>query len=103
MNFFENIDINKNKEIVDIIHNKNNVRIERIISTGQISPDNFWYDQDENEWLILLDGEAEIEYIDNSTIFLQKGDYLLIPAHKKHRVKYTEIDTNTIWLAIFFN
>lgn len=102
MNFFEHIDFDNNKEIIDILHNKNNIRIERIISNGQTSPETFWYDQEENEWLIVLDGEAEIEYFDSSTIFLQTGDYLLIPAHKKHRVKYTQSDANTLWLAFFF-
>ncbi len=90
----------KNEVINNIIDN-NNVKIERIISTGQSSPDQFWYDQDQNEWVVVLQGYGIIEYSDSSIIKLSTGDSLYIPAHKKHRVK--ETDKLTIWLAIFFN
>jgi cupin 2 domain-containing protein len=78
-----------------------NVRIERIVSRGHMSPPGFWYDQDEAEWVIvvtgaaaiLLDGEAEPRR-------LKRGDYLYIPAHARHRVTWTEPGEPTVWLAV---
>ncbi len=89
-------------EIIETIFKSENVRIERIISKGHSSPENFWYNQEENEWVIVLEGKAEIKYDDDSTDILRKGDYLFIPAHKKHRVEWTSPDELTIWLAVFF-
>lgn len=88
-------------EVINNIIDTNNVRIEHIISTGQSSPDNFWYDQNQNEWVVVLEGYGIIEYFDGNTIELKKGNSLYIPAHKKHRVKETA--NPTIWLAVFFN
>ena len=65
--------------------------IERIISTGQSTLPGEWYDQNKDEWVILLQGEAILSYEDGSQIKLTVGDYLLIPAHQKHRVEYTSI------------
>ncbi|NEO32724.1 MAG: cupin domain-containing protein [Symploca sp. SIO3C6] len=79
------------------------VLIERIISTGQTTPPGEWYDQDTDEWVILLQGEAEIAYADSFTIKLGKGDYVFIPAHQKHRVEYTTSEPPCIWLAIHLN
>ena len=69
-----------------------NIQIERIISTGQTTPSGQWYDQTTDEWVILLQGEAELSYADDTRIKLKAGDYLLIPAHTKHRVEYTSIE-----------
>ena len=102
MNIFdiEQLISSKNEVINNIIDNKS-VKIERIVSTGQSSPDNFWYNQNQNEWVVVLQGYGVIEYTDGSSIKLSTGDSLYIPAHKKHRVQET---TNpTIWLAVFFN
>jgi len=79
-----------------------NVRIERILSKGHTSPESGWYDQDENEWVIVLDGAGIIEFEDGTEIKLSKGDYLNIPGNKKHKVKWTEPDKVTVWLAIFY-
>jgi cupin 2 domain-containing protein len=91
----------RQKEIFETIFKDNFIKIERIISYGQSSPVDFWYDQNENEFVILLDGFAKIEF-ENDTITLKRGDYLLIPSHTKHRVAFTDTDKPTIWLAIFF-
>ena len=77
-----------------------NIQIERIISTGQTTPAGQWYDQTADEWVILLQGEAELSYADDSRIKLKAGDYLLIPAHTKHRVEYTSVEPACIWLAV---
>jgi len=87
-------------EIFEAIASSPDVLIERIISTGQVTPSGQWYDQDRDEWVILLQGEAEISYIDSSRTKLTSGDYLMIPAHQKHRVDYTSSEPPCIWLAI---
>lgn len=74
--------------------------IERIISTGQTTPTGQWYDQARDEWVVLLQGEATLAYETGVTIALKAGDYVLIPAHQKHRVEYTSAHPPCIWLAI---
>ena len=77
-----------------------NIQIERIVSTGQTTTSGQWYDQELDEWVILLQGEAELSYADDTRIRLKAGDYLLIPTHTKHRVEYTSIEPPCIWLAV---
>jgi cupin 2 domain-containing protein len=77
------------------------IRIERIVSHGHCSPEGFWYDQDQAEWVILLKGTARLEFKDE-TIELGPGDIVDIPAHKKHRVAWTTPDEPTIWLAVHY-
>ena len=77
-----------------------NIQIERIVSTGQTTNSGQWYDQELDEWVLLLQGEAELSYIDDTRIKLKAGDYLLIPAHTKHRVEYTSTEPPCIWLAV---
>jgi cupin 2 domain-containing protein len=104
-NIFDNIKVDKqNEQFFDLINSKN-VRIEKIVSNGQKSEDNFWYDQDENEFVIILQGDAILEIQENNEIKevnLNVGDYLNIPAKQKHRVKYTNEHEITIWLAVFY-
>ena len=102
LNIYSNIPEKLSDEIVDVIFQSEIIRIERIISDGQASPDNFWYDQEENEWVILLKGKAKIKYQDQSEQYLTEGDYIFIPSHKKHRVEWTDNNTKTIWLAVLF-
>lgn len=100
-NIFENIIINKNKEqFFDLIGN-NNIKIEKIVSNGQSSPINFWYEQEKNEFVLILKGNAILEF-EEKCIELNEGDYIDIKAFTKHRVKYTNKDESTIWLAIFY-
>lgn len=77
-------------------------KIERIVSQGQHSAPDFWYDQQQAEWILLIQGHAELEFED-AVISLTAGDYLNIPTHKKHRVKSTASDQITIWLAVFYS
>lgn len=99
---FENIPEHSEEEIFDILHEDDKVKIERIVSYGQSSPEGFWYDQDDNEWVIIISGSAVVEYDDGSIHKLNTGDNLFIPAHQKHRVKETDKHNKTIWLAMFY-
>jgi cupin 2 domain-containing protein len=79
------------------------VRIERIVSTGQASPPGFWYDQDRAEWVLLLAGSAGLLFEgEGEPRVLRSGDYLLIPAHRRHRVVWTDAAQPTVWLAVHF-
>lgn len=78
------------------------VRIERIVSCGQSSPAEGWYDQDEHEWVMVLKGSACIEFEDAQPKTLLSGDFINIPAGVKHKVAWTQADTETIWLAVFY-
>ena len=88
------------EKIEQIVSGKN-IQIERIVSTGQTTPSGQWYNQELDEWVILLQGEAELSYADDTRIKLKAGDYLPIPAHTKHRVEYTSIEPPCIWLAVY--
>ena len=90
-------------EVFEAIISSPNILIERIISTGQTTPEGEWYNQEKDEWVILLQGQANLVYKDGSSIQLQTGDYILIPAHCQHRVNYTSINPPCIWLAIHGN
>ncbi len=101
-NFFD-VKVNEQLEIIEELFQGKNFWVEKIVSTGQTSPENFWYDQDTNEWVILLIGRAKILFEENlELIELKPGDYLFIPAHKKHRVEFTDPMGKTIWLAIHY-
>ncbi len=72
--------------------------VERIVSCGQCTPEGTWYDQDHDEWVLVLEGEARLGFNDAPDILLHKGDFLLLPQHVKHRVLFTS--NPCIWLAI---
>ena len=76
------------------------VLIERIISKGQVTPAGQWYDQDLDEWVVLLQGSAEIDFEAGHKIQLRAGDWLLIQAHQRHRVVFTSSEPPCIWLAV---
>lgn len=99
-NIFELPDNLPNREVFEPILESDRILIERIISTGQTTPPSEWYDQARDEWVMLLQGEASLAYEDGSSIELKRGDYILIPAHQKHRVEYTSENPPCIWLAI---
>lgn len=102
-NIFSNQSGDFNKEVFNTLFSGNNLKIEQIISSGQTSPAKGWYDQEQNEWVILLEGQAMIEFEDNSIKKLGKGDYILIPSHCKHKVVFTSAEPKCTWLAVFFN
>lgn len=74
--------------------------IERIVSRGHRTPDGVWYDQPRDEWVVLLQGAARLAYADGTTRDLRAGDWLLLPAHCRHRVEQTSREPPCIWLAV---
>jgi len=88
-------------EIFETILEDCSLRIERIISEGQATPAGQWFDQTWDEWVVLLQGSAGIQFEgDSNPLVLKPGDYIYIPAHKKHRVEWTNGNEKTIWLAV---
>ncbi|HYD94138.1 MAG TPA: cupin domain-containing protein [Noviherbaspirillum sp.] len=91
------------EELVEVLGGAGNVRIERIVSRGHCSPPDFWYDQDLNEWVALLKGEALLRFErDGRLVRLAEGDHVRIAAHERHRVEWTKEDTDTVWIAVFY-
>lgn len=90
-------------EIFEELVSAQNVRIERIISRGHSSPQQGWYDQTENEWVIVLDGSGTILFENGAEVKLEKGDYVNIPSHTRHKVTRTDPENITVWLAIFYS
>jgi cupin 2 domain-containing protein len=102
-NIFKDIPVNMTEELVEIISETDNIRIERIVSRAHSSPNDFWYDQEKNEYVIILKGRAGLAFEDrDDVIVMGPGDYLDIPAHARHRVEWTDPEEDTIWLAIYY-
>ena len=80
------------------------LRVERIVSAGQQSPPGFWYDQSEDEWVVVLEGAAALEFEgQQEPVRLAPGDWVNIPAHRRHRVAWTAPARRTVWLAIHYH
>ena len=102
-NIFTDIPGQLPEELFDCIIKQENVIIERIVSNGHVTPAGQWYDQKRDEWVILLQGQATLLFEKNQRrVKLSPGDYVLIPAHTRHRVEWTLPDFNTVWLAVHF-
>ncbi len=102
-NLFRGIPCPLREELFDTLHCAGGLRIERIVSAGQCSPPGFWYDQDESEWVVIIQGRATIQFeTDAQPVELSAGSYLNIPAHVKHRVASTSPTEETVWLAVFY-
>ena len=99
MNIFYVKNIDKTKEIVEILKENENVKIEKIISTGQTTE---WMEQEKEEFVMLIQGEAIIEY-ENKKQELSAGDTVIIKKNEKHRVAYTSENPCCIWICIFYN
>lgn len=100
MNLFDIPQIELNEELTTLIMKNENIRVERIISTGQTTD---WYEQDQYELVFLLSGNAKIEYENKEIIELKAGDTIKIPKHKRHRVAFTSKTPPCVWLCIFYN
>lgn len=100
-NFLENIPTSIPDEIFETIISCQSIKIERIISKGHKSEPDFWYDQEQSEWILILKGEARLQFEDKF-IYLTVGDYLNIAPHQKHRIDWTTPEEETIWLAVFY-
>jgi cupin 2 domain-containing protein len=79
-----------------------NLRIERIVSKGQTTPPGQWYDQEQDEWVMVLQGNATLTYENGNHLALGPGDYVLLPARTRHRVEFTSQEPPCIWLAVHF-
>lgn len=78
-------------------------RLERIHSNLASSPEGFWYDQSEFEWVLVLRGSARLQFEDEELERdLCVGDCLLITPHRRHRLVATDPDPGTLWLALFW-
>jgi cupin 2 domain-containing protein len=89
-------------ELIEELASRPALRIERIVSQGHVSPEGFWYDQDEDEWVLVLAGAAKLLFDDrDEPIELGPGDFLEIPAHARHRVAWTDPVRTTVWLAVY--
>jgi cupin 2 domain-containing protein len=87
-------------EFIDILADGSGGRIERIVSHGHTTRPGEWYDQDTDEWVVVLRGEATLEWKNGDVTELRTGDWLLIPAHRQHRVASTSDDPPCVWLAV---
>jgi cupin 2 domain-containing protein len=101
-NIFESIPKILDIEAVDLLVQNEKVKIERIISKGHASPVSGWYDQEKDEWVIVLKGDAVISFESGKQVKLKTGDYLDIPAHVKHKVSWTDPDIETVWVAVHY-
>ncbi|MFO7932392.1 MAG: cupin domain-containing protein [Thermodesulfobacteriota bacterium] len=91
------------EELIDTLCSDRNVTIERIVSRGHASPEGFWYDQEKNEFVLVIKGSAGIKIENRHDIVVMKaGDYIEIGAHLKHRVEWTDSDCETVWLAVHY-
>ncbi len=90
-------------EVFEKLLNTSHLTVERIVSTGQATPADEWYDQEQDEWVILLSGSAGLLFeTENIVQVLRPGDYVHIPAHQRHRVEWTDLSQPTVWLALHY-
>jgi cupin 2 domain-containing protein len=102
-NLLDELPSDISEELFTTLFKANGFRIERIVSQGRASPRGFWYDQDDNEWVMVLQGSAAVQFEGEAEpVELRRGSYLNIPAHTKHRVVWTDPSRQTVWLAIHY-
>jgi cupin 2 domain-containing protein len=102
-NLFENLPAELPEELFTTILQAAGFRVERIVSQGHASPPGFWYDQEESEWVMVVEGAAAVEFEgDAGPVELRRGSCLTIPAHARHRVVWTDPSRKTVWLAIHY-
>lgn len=102
-NIFSGIQKQTSEETLETVLRTHQFKIERIISQGHVTAEGEWYDQDKNEWVLVLKGNAGLLFEgDDEAVNLKTGDYVNIPAHRKHRVECTDPEEETIWLAIHY-
>lgn len=102
-NIFKQIPNILKDELTEVILEQKSVRIERIVSMGHASPPGFWYDQDQDEFVILLKGSAGLSFEGKEELtIIKSGDYINIPAHERHRVEWTDPSEETVWMAVYY-
>lgn len=101
-NVFTDLPADLPEELIETLAHGPGVRIERIVSRGHHSPEGFWYDQDQDEWVVVLRGAARLEFEGDRPVELVAGSYVLIPAHRRHRVAWADPHQTTVWLAVHY-
>ena len=102
-NLFSDVPRDLAEELFETVLQAGSIRIERIVSRGHRSPEGSWYDQGHHEWVALLRGAARLEFEgEEERLELKPGDFVNIPAGKRHRVEWTTPDEPTVWLAIHY-
>ncbi|WHI51735.1 cupin domain-containing protein [Microbulbifer sp. MLAF003] len=101
-NIFAHLPADTSVEHFTDIVKSGDMRIERIVSYGQSSPEQGWYNQEQNEWVIVLSGYGLIEFNCGEKVRLEAGDFVEITAGRKHRVLETSSEEATVWLAVFY-
>jgi len=102
MNLLRDLPVAAAGEIVERLAGNGAVRIERIVSHGEASPEGFWYDQDGAEFVLVLAGAARLRFADGELLALGPGDWIDIAPHRRHRIEWTNPDQPTVWLAVFY-
>lgn len=101
-NIFAHLPTDLSAEVFEPILSGSSFRVERIVSKGHSTPNHDWYDQDENEWVMVLKGAAKLEFEGQKMVHLEAGSHINIPAHTRHKVAWTAPDTETVWLAVYY-
>ena len=102
-NIFTDMPDQRKDELIEAILQTPGLRIERIVSHGQSSPEGFWYDQDDSEWVILLTGSAGLRFEGREGVLVLKpGDHIRIDRHQRHRVEWTDPNQETVWIAVHY-
>lgn len=103
-NLFRDLPTALAEERFDELLARPGIRIERIVSCGQATPAGTWYDQEQDEWVVLLRGRAGLRFEDEAADrTLGPADWLFIVAHRRHRVSWTAADETCVWLAVHFD
>ena len=102
-NLFESLPERLSEELLEKLVEQDGLCLERIVSTGHATPEGEWYEQETDEWVVMLTGAARLRFDDAEEVLtLKPGDYLLIAAGRRHRVDWTDSDSPTVWLALHF-
>lgn len=103
-NLFRDLPENLPEEQFTDLASGRSTRIVRIVSTGHATPEGEWYDQDDDEWVVVLKGKARLKFADDrADLEMAVGDHVLLPAHCRHRVDWTTDEEPTVWLAVHFD
>lgn len=102
-NLFDDVAESLDEEAAETLIASGAMRLVRIVSTGQATPEGDWYDQEDWEWVVLLKGAAGLRFEGEAEVRpLAPGDFVHIPAHARHRVEWTSADEPTVWLALHY-
>lgn len=99
-NLFDDLVFDKSSEKLETLIENEKVKIEKIITSGQASKKGFWYDQEWDEFVVVLEGSAQITF-ETKQVTLEKGDFLYIKAHERHHVSWSDPNIVTLWLAVY--